>query len=296
MKAFVLGHPIEHSLSPALHHAAYDFLAVDIAYDRWDTTQDQLAARFGDVLEQEKICGYSVTMPLKKSIFDYMDQISPFARRVGAINTVYFRDCGGHSLIVGHNTDVAGIVNALQESAESGKRYCRAAILGGGGTAASALMAFSELGVLELDIYVRSVARAQAVRALGEKLDLPLNFLPLEDFAEAASTYDTVVSTLPAGAADVFASQMSASYHGVLLDVSYSPWPSELAKAWWRGAGQVISGKEMLLYQAVEQIKFFTDSWDELSIEQELELLNYMARAIDLPDRQKVPTYRSVAE
>ena len=101
-----------------------------------------------------------------------------------------------------------------------------------------------------------------------------------------------MVSTLPAHAADEWASQLSglkgasATHRPVLLDVAYNPWPSALASAWEANGGTVVSGLEMLLYQAVEQVLLFTDC--TLQPAELLGLTNAMCEAVGLPPRASV--------
>lgn len=291
-QAYVLGSPIEHSLSPQLHRIAYRFLDVDMGYERLETTVEDLPLRFAPQMTAEDLGGYSVTMPLKEAIFNYVDVVSPFAMQVGAINTVYWttqRD--GQRFSQGHNTDVAGILNALDSVQPQAVAPLPRAIIGGGSTATSALVALKVLGSHTVDVYVRNTNRTHTLLQTAAMLKMTVNVRNLADFVHHAQGYTTVICTLPAHAADTFASHLSQPIQGTLLDVSYNPWPSTLAHQWEKAGGAVVSGLFMLLYQAVDQVKLFNGYLPSHRFDQESELINSMAAAIGLENRDYVPQF-----
>ena len=297
-RAYVLGHPIAHSLSPALHRAAYDFLGEqNLGYDRRDTLPDDLPAIMHGVRHPKGtedapyIAGLSVTMPLKTAVIQYCDELSETARVTGAVNTVYPRG----EKVLGDNTDVIGIVNALRHAGlEPQPLKDSAAIVGGGATAISALTALHQLGYSRVSVYARSLHKLGSVQEAADRLGVQLEQVSLADLPQnlAERGHHPVVSTLPAHAADGWASQLSglkgasATHRPVLLDVAYNPWPSVLASAWEANGGTVVSGLEMLLYQAVEQVLLFTDR--TLSEGELLGLVNAMCAAVDLAPRASV--------
>ena len=281
-QAFVLGHPVDHSLSPALHNAAYHQLGVKIHYDRWDTTVDELGDRMA-YAQSHRVCGYSCTMPLKDAVKSHLDRLTPFAEAVGVVNTVTWqRENSGAAQAWGHNTDVSGIVNALHHA---GAHTHRVAIIGGGGTATAAVAAARFMGAGEVDVFVRSVARADLVRQVAQRVGLTLNFYSLDCFAERAACYSAIICTLPSGAADELIEHGGEHVSGTLLDVSYDPWPSELARRWESRGGAITSGKEMLMYQAVEQIRLFLGYELDQRLPQEDQVVHAMCTAIGLPPR-----------
>ena len=297
-RAYELGHPIAHSLSPALHRAAYDFLGEqNLGYDRRDTLPDDLPAIMHGVRHPKGtedapyIAGLSVTMPLKTAVIKYCDELSETARVTGAVNTVYPRG----EKVLGDNTDVIGIVNALRHAGlEPEPLKDSAAIVGGGATAISALTALHQLGYSRVSVYARSLHKLGSVQEAADRLGVQLEQVSLADLPQnlAERGHHPVVSTLPAHAADEWASQLSglkdasATHRPVLLDVAYNPWPSVLASAWEANGGTVVSGLEMLLYQAVEQVLLFTDR--TLSEGELLGLVNAMCAAVDLAPRASV--------
>ncbi|AJT42888.1 shikimate dehydrogenase [Psychromicrobium lacuslunae] len=276
-KAAVIGHPIAHSKSPALHRAAYRWLGVDIDYQAIDVSAGELPGLVQRLREQAGWRGLSVTMPHKAAIADLVDEVDPVAAKLGVLNTVRVREDGA---LIGSNTDVAGIINALQQAGlRSVETFSRPPIvLGGGGTALAALAALAELGGGEAQLYLRNPDKLGALAVVADRLGLSLEVLPLA--ALSALRAELVLSTLPPGAADELLGSVTSSA-GYLLDVAYDPWPSALASAWQAAGGTVVSGLEMLLYQAVEQVALFSG----VVISDRNGLVNVMCDSIGLPRR-----------
>ncbi|WP_163163918.1 shikimate dehydrogenase [Arthrobacter sp. Alg241-R88] len=282
LRAAVLGHPISHSKSPALHHAAYSRLGIGISYTAIDVTEQLLPSLMRQLRNQPGWRGLSVTMPLKTAMVGEVDEVRGVARTLGVVNTVSFEEHAGGFRAIGFNTDVTGIVNAVRHAGAS--TPAAPVILGGGGTAAAAVAALSELGGGSARIFVRDPSRTAEVRAAGESLGLSLVIRPLTEAAKATAAADVVISTLPPRAADGLASEIAAlktSTPGVLLDVAYDPWPSLIASVWETGGGAVVPGLEMLLYQAVEQVRLFSRLEEEVNAS----VIDVMCDAVGLPRR-----------
>lgn len=297
LRAAVLGHPISHSKSPALHRAAYARLGVQLDYSAIDVTEDALPAFMAsvreDVRQGESWRGLSVTMPLKTGMVRELDEVRGVARALGVVNTVAFERpapgaAAGATRLVGYNTDVAGIVNALRHAGAASAPT--AVVLGGGGTSAAAIAALKELGAPDADIFVRDVGRAAEARAAAAAVGLAIRILPLDGAAAAVAAADVVISTLPPRAADPLADELAQAFAlrpekqirpGVLLDVAYDPWPSRIASAWQEAGGTVVPGLEMLIYQAVEQVRHFTGLGEAMPAE----VIDVMCDAVGAPRR-----------
>lgn len=258
-RAAVLGHPVAHSLSPVLHHAAYAALGLDDwAYERRDLTEPEVAGFLAGL--DETWAGLSVTMPLKKAVLPLLDEVDPLAEALGVVNTIVVRRHGRDRTLAGANTDVHGIVAALREAAGGGDIVGPAVLLGGGATAVSALAALAALGQPHPTVVAIS-AEHDGVRRAGGRLGVEPQVAPWEDGAEALADAALVVSTVPVGAADPFAAALPSSPvppGGLLLDVVYAPWPTPLARAWAARGGLVTPGWLMLLHQAAEQVRLMT--------------------------------------
>lgn len=248
-RAAVLGHPISHSLSPVLHRAAYAELGLDWSYEAIDVTSEQLA----DFLAKLDIswAGLSLTMPLKQSVLPFLVESSATVAAAGGANTVLITDAG----LVGDNTDVFGIVAALREHRDY--RPPRTfGIIGAGATAAAAMVAAAELGVDRVRVSARRIAPAEDLANRGRQLGLTVETVEW-DRVQQALTSDTIVVTLPGDAAASLISAIPTG-PGVLLDVTYHPWPTSLATAWEQRGGSVVPGHQMLLWQAARQVELMT--------------------------------------
>jgi len=246
-RAAVLGHPVDHSLSPVLHLAAYAALGLDWSYERIDVTPEGLPT-FLDSLDESWV-GLSLTMPLKHDVLPLLDEIDPVAAATGAVNTVLV----GDGVRRGTNTDVRGLVVSLDEHAAA---RGDAVVLGGGATARSAVAALAARGSAQVTVYVRRPDSADALRRTAADVGVSLVVRPWAE-AGAGLGADVVLSTVPRGVADGLAESV-ASGPGTLLDVVYDPWPTRLAGAWAAHGGEVASGLDLLLHQAVAQVRLMT--------------------------------------
>jgi shikimate dehydrogenase len=248
-RAAVLGMPVAHSLSPALHNAAYAALGLPgWHYDRHAVDEAGLRG-FVDGLGPDWV-GLSLTMPLKRAALAVADDVDPDAAAIGAANTLVRRQGRWFAA----NTDVGGIVETLREAGV--RRVERALVLGAGGTAQAALAALRRLGEDAPTVLVRDPARAGALRATAARIGVSPRIVG--GLAEVPlPPADVVVSTLPAGAADALADRAPGPAT-VVLDVVYAPWPTALATAAAAAGCRVAGGLEVLLHQAVEQVELMT--------------------------------------
>ncbi|MFS2281290.1 shikimate dehydrogenase [Microbacterium sp. OR21] len=240
----VWGDPIGHSRSPQLHLAAYRRLGLDWTYDRRRVG----TADFADALASldDTWRGLSLTMPLKEVAYAAADELDRHASLTGAVNTLLLGET-----LRGFNTDVGGIVDAFTHAGVTAVRSAR--ILGAGATAASALVALSDLGVDAVEFRARRPEAVDRLRPTAETLGVRLTTV---DFSAPAADVDVTVATLPSGTVlEAAVATPLAAVGGTLFEAAYAPWPSALAALW--PSANVISGFEMLLFQAVRQIRIF---------------------------------------
>jgi shikimate dehydrogenase len=257
----VLGSPIAHSRSPLLHAAAAGVLGLDWRYDRVEATEETLPGLLAGLGDEG--VGLSLTMPLKRAVLPLVPAHDPLVDRLGLANTLRL---GAAPHLA--NTDVGGVEAVLR--AEAGAR--RAVVLGGGATAASALEALARLGVGERIVAARRPdAAAQDLAGLAEA------FVPFADADLAAA--DLVVSTLP-GHADVEVPLPDAVRGAPLLDVAYSPWPTAIGARWLAADGRLLHGLDMLVEQAVLQVRVFTDADPDAPLPREDEVRAAMRAAV----------------
>jgi shikimate dehydrogenase len=254
-RAAVLGDPISHSLSPVLHTAAYAELGLtEWTYQAVRCTEDGFQAWFTGLGPQWR--GLSLTMPLKRVVIPLLDEVSPLALAVGAVNTVTWDD-GRRG--IGNNTDVHGIVEALRSAGV--EKVGSACVLGAGATACSAVAALSQLGCTEVVLQARSRDRASRALAVADRFGVQATVGGLERLNQTLEA-DIVINTLPgavaAGWAESARAALTSSPSGVLLDVNYHPWPTVAAASWTAAGGVVVGGFEMLLHQAAVQVTLMT--------------------------------------
>jgi len=262
MRAAVLGSPIGHSLSPALHTAAYRELGLTgWSYQAIECDEAGLPDFLATLGPQW--AGLSLTMPLKEAALPLLDRADPLVSQVGAANTIVLAD-GVRS---GYNTDVTGMVTALAQ-AEVRVVGDQTLVLGGGATARSALAALQRSGAAAVTVAVRAPATAQRLVELAGLLGLRLRLVPFgpgqdqrDWLAEHGNgPWQLVLSTVPGDAADSYAQLLSAGLLAAeaVFDVVYHPWPTRLAAAAGAAGVRVISGFELLLHQAAEQVRLMT--------------------------------------
>lgn len=255
-RAGVVGSPVAHSLSPVLHGAAYRALGLSgWSFGAADVPAGTLAAHVAG-LGPEWV-GLAVTMPLKREALELPGavEVGPDARLAGAANTLLRRDDGWAV----DNTDVVGLGTAMAEAGAGAPR--RATVLGAGATARSALVALARAGADEVVLVVRHRVRPDTA-ALLEELGLRARVRSLADGVVLdAAAGDVLVSTLPADADVPGLVVPDVAAAPVLLDVAYAPWPSGFAAAVREATGgrvPVVRGTEMLLHQAVRQVRLMT--------------------------------------
>ncbi len=249
-RAGVLGSPIAHSLSPALHTAAYRSLDLPWEYAAHEVDEAGLAGFLAGL--DSSWVGLSVTMPLKRALLEWVDEISPVAAEVGVANTVLV-DPGpdGRVRLRADNTDIPGLADALR--AHGVGVPVRPLVLGAGATGCSAVAALHRLGARQVRVAVRNPARAGAITALAERLGVPVELTGWD----LPAGHDLVVATTPRGSTDALAVAVPEA-PGVLFDVLYDPWPTPLAAAWAARGGRVLGGFELLLHQAALQVTLMT--------------------------------------
>lgn len=264
----VLGDPVRHSLSPALHNAALAGLGLDWIYLALPVAAPDLAAVV-PALEALDCRGLNVTIPHKRTVAALVAELSPLAQRLGAVNTLVRRPQGGW---LGTNTDVEGFAAPLRDGDWRGRR---ALVLGCGGSALAVLAALEQLGFGSITVAGRNTAALEAFQAgcrgwLPSLRTLPWTAIEAEDLLLALAEADLVVNCTPVGMTSTGdpgaanRSPLSASALDRLrpgcgvYDLIYTPRPTALLrKAAARGC-RTWDGLEMLVQQGAAALRLWS--------------------------------------
>lgn len=261
----LLGSPVAHSISPLMHNEAFQLLDLDYTYLCFEVNEETLPAAV-DGLKACGIRGFNLTMPNKNKIVELLDELSPAARLIGAVNTVVNDD--GH--LTGYNTDGVGYMQAVKDAGYdiTGKTIT---IMGAGG-AATAICAQAALdGVEKIHIFARETSRFwDRTQKLAENINstLPCKAVLHENKDTAALAQAISESALLLNATSVGMApntegtiiEDTSLYHPDLIvsDVIYNPWETRFLKEAREAGCRTFNGMYMLLYQGAEAFRLWT--------------------------------------
>ena len=250
----IIGDPINHSLSPAIHNAAFNTLGLDCSYIALRVQEGQLKNSI-DSLRAIKIGGFNVTMPHKVKVLNYVDRCDKTVQLVGAANTVNNEE----GKFCAYNTDVAGFIRPLRERKISFNGI-EVLILGAGGAARAVVVALSgERGIANINIFNRNTDRSTNLAKLVKKLGLKASIVSNDDIQKIASKSDLIINTTPLGMSneESLINSVSISKESVVYDIVYKPINTKLLVNAKTAGAQVVYGYEMLLEQATASFKIW---------------------------------------
>jgi shikimate dehydrogenase len=261
MKKFgVIGFPLSHSLSPQIHNTAFQALAIDAVYEKYEIAPADFDSAIRQFKRQE-YGGFNVTIPHKSRILTYMDEIDTDAAAVGAMNTVVItrnRWCG-------FNTDIAGFLSPLLEMK---RPIGRSLVLGTGGAARAVIFALMKyINPGQIVIAGRNAAKATILCNTFRKSNSEIELLPqlLADAASQTDKFDLIINTTPVGTnpdkdRTPLPGLIKLKKNAIVYDLVYNPSKSRLLQeAEKAGEGvTLINGLEMLLQQAARSFYLWT--------------------------------------
>ena len=252
----VFGHPVSHSLSPRIHAAFGKQLGIVLDYAAIDAAPESFAAQL-EAFGKDGGSGANITLPLKQAALPLCAEISDFARRVGAVNTLT-RRLDNHWR--GDNTDGAGLVRDITRRHELDLRERRGLILGAGGAARAAAFALLDAGVADLTLVNRTPERADALAdAIGEPDRVHTRYW---DDLGTLGNFDLIVNATSAGHSreSLHLPLALVAPRALCYDLSYGLAASAFL-AWARaaGAGYAHDGLGMLVEQAAESFAIWHD-------------------------------------
>ncbi len=249
MRLGLIGYPLAHSVSPAMHRAALRAVGLEGSYRLLETPPGELESRVMEVRRAYR--GVNVTVPHKVAVMPYLDAVSPEAQAIGAVNTIV-NEAGR---LIGHNTDAPGFARAL-EAAGVTARGMWAVVLGAGGAARAVVYALVQAGA-RVRVANRTFARAAALaEAFGAEA------VPFEGpaFAQAVRAADLLVNATSVGLNDPNASPIPEGVwpRVAVVDIVYNPLETRLLRE-ARAAGLVaVDGLGMLVWQGALAFELWT--------------------------------------
>jgi len=259
--AGVTGWPIGHTLSPAMHNAAYEQMDLDWLYLPLPVEHVRDLPLLTEALRVLPFVGINITMPYKEPVMDLCDEVATVAELAGAVNTIHVSD----GRLIGYNTDGRGLVESLAQDADFTTKDARIVLFGAGGAAAAALVAFVLEGAASVTVVNRTLANAESMiaRLRGRTRETAVcAVLPDADAAEAVAAADMVVNATPLGMRPGDALPLPAAWlhEGLLVaDMVYRPAVTPLlAEAALVGA-RAVGGLGMLVAQGATSIETWND-------------------------------------
>lgn len=249
----VLGWPLEHTLSPEIHNAAFRALGMAWAYAAWPTEPGALGGAIERIRRHDHVVGANVTMPHKESVVGHLDETSGDAAVIGAVNTI--QKLG--DMLVGHNTDVDGFRAFLIGDAGFDARGKQALVVGAGGAARAVVRALGDLDAAQVAVAARRRGRSEELANLVSAVRTAV--VSWDEVNERAAESDLVVNATPLGMSDENPLPDARWRAGqVVVDLVYRP-PITPLMAAARAAGAVAwGGLGMLIHQAAASFRIWT--------------------------------------
>ena len=248
----ILGNPVDHSLSPRMHNAAYAALGLDYVYVPFRAAPHEIRGVVR-AMRTLGIVGFNVTVPYKQDVLRIVDRVTDTARAIGAVNTIY-RDGDD---IVGENTDAEGFVAALRSHGEK-TRGARALVIGAGGSARAVLHALRTGGAKEVVLANRTAAKgARLAREFGARAT---SLAALED-PDLLSARSLVVNCTPVGLEGGSYLEYDAGRTPrdcVHFDLAYSRGLTPFLVLARTARRPVVDGRHMLVHQGAAAFRLFT--------------------------------------
>lgn len=257
----IIGFPLEHTLSPAMHNAAFAKLGLDYEYVPFEVSPDDLReALYG--LRALRLRGFNVTIPHKETIIPMLDEVTKVARDIGAVNTVAIED--GKS--VGYNTDGPGFINSLKEDAKFDPKGKKAVIIGAGGASRAVATMLAAAGIKSVVFSDMIDAKAKHLAGyIRTQMDIPAIAVKIDshDLQESLDGSELLVNASPVGmypkiSESPLPEKIKLHSGLTVYDLVYNPQETELLKAARAVGAKSCSGLGMLVRQGALAFTIFT--------------------------------------
>jgi shikimate dehydrogenase len=248
--AAVIGYPIRHSISPIIHNAAFRALDLDWVFTAFEVAPGRAAAAVEGARDLG-LAGLSVTMPHKADVVRALDQLTPTAEALGAVNTVVRQ---GSRQLVGDNTDGAGFLDAVRTDEGFDPAGRRCLVVGAGGAARAVVLALAGAGAAEVIVANRTPSRAEDAAALAPGV-------ARAGTTEEADAAELIVNATPQGMAGDLSLPVPTGSLGpgqLVVDLVYHPAHTRLVEAAHKQGAAAVNGLGMLIHQAAHAFRLWT--------------------------------------
>ena len=249
----IIGDPIDHSLSPNIHNAAFKELRLDCTYIAYRIPKGELAAGI-ESLKKIKISGFNVTIPHKVEMIKYLDSADDDCKMIGATNTVS-NDDGN---LRGYNTDMDGFLDPIRKRRIPIKES-HILLIGAGGAARAIVAGFAKEKAKKITIANRTIQNSELLVQFANKIGIDANTVTLEQVGETASNYNFIVNATSIGMSNEPSpiSTKTINEKSVVYDIVYKPINTDLITQAKKNGATIIYGYEMLLAQAARAFKIW---------------------------------------
>ena len=260
-KYFVIGNPINHSLSPRLHNFWLKQNNINATYEKIKLKEDEIE-NFISKIKNQEINGCNVTVPFKKTVIPFLDRLSLEAEQTQSVNTIIFHNGD----LVGHNTDISGFQKAINNLKYNVKDK-EILILGAGGVVPSIIFALNRMGASKIIVTNRTYKKAENLKSQFNKIDI-VNWGEIPNFNMIINA-----TSLGLNNETINLNTSKVGNDKLFYDVIYNPAETNFLKEGKKLGNQIENGKFMFIYQAFEAFKLWHDI--EPSVNNEvLDLLN----------------------
>lgn len=255
---WLIGTPIQHSMSPTLHNTGFQVLGLPHHYGLLECHMVEYAE--DAILKDPNFGGASVTIPHKVAIMKYLDEVTENAKVIGAVNTIYVRDTivnGGEKKreFIGENTDYIGMKRRIQSlMLDASNPPEEGLVIGGGGTARSALYTLQKIGVKKIYLWNRTISKAHDLQKAFEGV-IDIQAI---DSLDVKIEPGIIISTVPADSGIEIPEHLYGGIKGIICDMAYKPRRTKLLLQAERKGWSCVEGIEVLISQGIAQFEIWT--------------------------------------
>lgn len=279
IKLGIIGYPLGHSLSGAMHKAALKYLGIDGNYYILETPPNQLIDRIKH-LKIEDFTGFNVTIPLKVWIAPLLNDVDDYANIAGAVNTVVIKE---NKEMVGYNTDIYGFIEAIPKEHQENLKGKKAAVFGVGGAARAVAVGLAQLGLEEITFYARNTEKALKLKEIIQASFPEIEIKTSSNDQNADLSYSSIfINTTPLGMQGANEEISPISNRAInslqddciVYDLVYRPKVTKLIQLAQKRDLFTLDGTEMLVLQGAKALYIWLEKEAPVDIMREAVLKN----------------------